>query len=76
VPRLYVALRASGLEFNHVLLGAQEQPWDYAVTEWEGGIGFFIDRDVLVKLVRRETRIHGGTHPKDNLSVLQLVVAY
>ena len=76
MPRLYAALRASGLEFSNVLLGTLEQPWDYAVTEWEGGVGFFIDRDVLLKLVRRETRIHGGTMPKDNLTVLQLVVAY
>ena len=75
-PRLYAALRLSGLKFNDVVLEQVEQPWDYDVTEWEGGFGYFIERDVLLKLVRRETRIHGGTFPKDNLSVLELVVAY
>jgi len=76
IPRLYAALRLSGLDFGTALLGGSERPWDYDVTEWEGGLGYFLDRDILVKLVRRETRIHGGTWPKDNLTVLQLVVAY
>ena len=59
-----------------MLIGVIQQPWDYNLIEWEGGLGFFIDRDVLLKAVRRETRTRGGSRPKDNLSVLQLVVAY
>jgi len=76
LPRLYVALRVGGLRFGNVLLGADVRPWDYDVTEWEAGVGYFLDRDVVVKLVRRETRIQGGSMPKDNLTVLQLAVAY
>ncbi len=76
MPRLYLALRLSGMHFGEALLGGTEQPWDYDVTEFEGGLGYFLYKDVLLKLVRRETRIHGGTMPKDNLTVLQLVVAY
>ncbi len=76
MPRLYVALRMSGLQFGNVMLSQQEQPWDYNVTELEGGLGYFLERDVLFKLVRRETRTYGGTQPKDGLTVLQLVVAY
>ena len=76
LPRIYLALRISGLQFGDALLGQAVQPWDYNVTEWEGGAGYFIDRDVLIKLVRRETRIAGGSRPKDNLTVLQLTVAY
>ena len=76
LPRLYVALRVSGLHFGDAQLGQVTQPWDYDVVEWEGGVGYFLDRDVLLKLVRRETRIQGGTWPKDNLTALQLVVAY
>ena len=76
MPRLYAALRVSGLEFGAVTFGGIQQPWDYDLIEWEGGFGFFIDRDVLLKAVRRETRIRGGSNPKDNLTVLQLVVAY
>ncbi len=76
MPRLYAAIRLSGLDFGNVLLGGTVQPWDYDVTEWEGGLGYFLDKDVLLKVVRRESRIHGGTFPKDNLTVVQLVVAY
>lgn len=76
LPRVYLALRVSGLRFGNVVLGAIDQPWDYNVTEWEGGCGYFVDRNVLVKLVRRETRIQGGTFPKDNLTALQLAVSY
>jgi hypothetical protein len=76
VPRLYGAFRVSGLHFGDAPLGQGEQRWDYDTTEWEGGIGFFVEKDVLLKIVRRETRISGGTRPKDNLTVMQLVVAY
>ena len=76
MPRLYAALRVSGLTFGNATLGASTGPWDYDMIEWEGGLGYFIDRDVLLKAVRRETRTRGGTSPKDNLTALQLVVAY
>lgn len=76
MPRIYLALRLSGLRFGDALLQQTVQPWDYNVTELEGGVGYFIDRDVLFKLVRRETRIDGGSRPKDSLTVLQLTVAY
>ncbi len=76
MPRLYLALRASGLQFGRAVLQKVLQRWDSNVTEWEGGVGYFLDKDVLLKLVRRETRIWGGTFPRDNLTVLQLVVAY
>ncbi len=76
MPRLYGALRLSGLRFGNALLSGTDQPWDYDVTEWEGGLGYFLYKDVLLKFVRRETRTHGGSMPKDNLTALQIVVAY
>jgi hypothetical protein len=76
IPRLSVALRVSGLRFGNVLLGSVNQPWDDNVIEWEGGLGYFLDRDVVVKLVRRETRTQGASSPKDHLTVLQIAVAY
>jgi hypothetical protein len=76
MPRLYAALRFSGLQFGNIRTGGIDEPWDYDLVEWEGGFGYFIDKDVLLKAVRRETRIRGGSGPKDNLSVIQLVVSY
>jgi hypothetical protein len=76
LPRLYVALRVSGLRFGDVLLWSLYQMWDDNVTEWEGGLGYFLDRNVLVKLVRRESRIQSPAAPKDHLTALQLAVSY
>jgi len=75
IPRLWAALRVSGLRFGNVLLGSVDQPWDDNVIEWEGALGYFLYRDVVVKLVRRETRIQGASSPKDHLTVLQIAVA-
>jgi hypothetical protein len=76
IPRLFVALRVGGLRFGDVQLGPAVQPWDYDVDEFEGSLGYFLDRDVLCKVVRRETRTHGGTRPKDSMTVAQIVVAF
>jgi len=76
IPRLYVAVRVNGLRFNQVSLGGATRTWDYDVTEWEGGVGYFVEHNVVFKLVRRETRTSGGTHPKDNLSVLQVALEF
>ncbi len=76
IPRLYAAVRLNGMHFGDTRLGQVEQPWDYDVTEWEAGLGYFLDKDVLLKAIRRETRTLGGKRPKDNLNVLQLVVAF
>lgn len=75
LPGFYLALRSSGLRFADALLEGINQPWDYNVTEWECAAGYFIDRDVLLKLVRGETRTLGGSNPKDNFTALQLAVA-
>ena len=76
LPRLYAALRVSGLRFGNVLLSSVTGPWDDDVTEWEGGLGYFLDRNVLVKLVRRESRIQSPAAPRDHLTALQLAVSY
>jgi hypothetical protein len=76
VPRLYVALRNSGLVFQKADLGGMQQRWDYNVTEWEGGIAYFVARNTVLKAIRRETRTYGGSKPKDSLTVLQLAVAF
>lgn len=76
VPRFYGAVRVSGLSFDDVQLAGLQQRWDFNVTEWEGGVGYFIERNVVGKVVRRETRISGGSRPKDNLTALQLAVQF
>jgi hypothetical protein len=76
IPRLYLAARFGRLRFNNVLLNGTSQLWDYPVASLEAGFGYFIDRNALIKLVRRETRIDGGTHPRDNVTALQFAVSF
>lgn len=76
MPRVYAALRVNGLQFENVQYGGYSMRWDYNVAEVEAGLGYFIDRNVLFKLVRRETRTYGGTYPKDNLTVGELAVSF
>jgi hypothetical protein len=75
LPGLYLAARSSGLRFGEATLEGIRQTWDYNVTEWDFAAGYFVDRNVLLKLVRTETRTWGGTNPNDNLTAFQLVVA-
>ena len=76
LPRLYAALRVNGLQFDIVQFGSYAERWDDNVAEVEAGLGYFIERNVLLKLVRRETRTYGGTYPKDNLTVGELAVSF
>ncbi len=75
-PRFYTAARVSGLIFSKLDLGSTNPRWDNNVYEVEAGIGIYIDRNTLIKIVRRETRTPEviGTH--DNLTVIQLAVAF
>lgn len=76
VPRFYTAARVSGLRFSQLDLEDISRRWDYDMLEVEAGIGYYLDRNTLVKVVRRETRTLGTTDPHDNLTVLQLAVAF
>lgn len=75
-PRFYTAARVGGLIFSKLDLGASNSPWDNNVFEVEAGIGVHLDRNTLVKLVRRETRAPDVTGTRDNLTVLQLAVSF
>jgi hypothetical protein len=75
-PRFYTAARVSGLVFSRLELGGLTPRWDNNVIEMEGGVGYHLDRNTLVKLVRRETQTLEVTGPKDNLTVLQLAVSF
>lgn len=76
VPRWYAALRASGLRFSQHDFDGTTRRWDYDMLEVEGGIGVFLARNTVMKVVRRETRTLGVTDPQDNLTVIQLAVAF
>jgi len=75
VPRSTEPFGVSGLHFGDAPLGQGEQRWDYDTTEWEGGSGSLWRRTCCEDRQARDEDF-GGTRPKDNLTVMQLVVAY
>jgi hypothetical protein len=75
-PRFYTAARVSGLMFSRLDLEGISPRWDNNLIEIEAGVGYHLDRNSLVKLVRRETRTLEVTGPHDNLTVLQLSVSF
>jgi hypothetical protein len=75
-PRFYTAARVSGLIFSKLDLGGTNPRWDNNVLEIEAGIGIHLDRNTLLKIVRRETRTPEVTGTHDNLTVLQLAVSF
>jgi hypothetical protein len=76
IPRLYTAARVSGLIFSRLDLESISPRWDNNMIEVEAGVGYHLDRNALVKLVRRETRTLEVTGPRDNLTVLQFAVSF
>ena len=76
LPRFYLAARVSGLTFSQLDLNGVSTRWDNNVMEAEAGVGYSLDKDTIVKLVRRETRTLGVTGPRDNLTVIQLAVGF
>ncbi|HCA80956.1 MAG TPA: hypothetical protein DEP53_14605 [Bacteroidetes bacterium] len=76
VPRFYTAVRVGGLLFSKVQLGSATLRWDHDVFEVEAGIGYHLERNTLLKIVRRETMTPEVTGTHDNLTVLQLAVSF
>ncbi|MCX6145115.1 MAG: hypothetical protein NTZ35_18080 [Ignavibacteriales bacterium] len=76
IPRFYTAVRVGGLVFSRLSLESASPRWDNNILEVEAGVGYYIDRNTLAKLVRRETRTLEVTGPRDNLTVLQLAVSF
>jgi hypothetical protein len=75
-PRFYTAARVSGMIFSRMELEGVNPRWDNNLVEVEAGVGYHLDRNTLVKVVRRETRTLEVTGPRDNLTVLQLAVSF
>ena len=62
--------------FSRFTYGTSTPRWDNNVYEVEAGIGYHLDRNTILKIVRRETRTPEVIGTKDNLTVLQLAVSF
>jgi hypothetical protein len=62
-PRIYVAARADRLGFSDITgeaFPAEPAPWDAPVTRLEGGGGYYLQRNLVVRAVAQWNRRHGG----------------
>ncbi len=75
-PRWFIAARVNQLLFSNINVDGTEQRWDHNVLRVEGGIGFAIDRNTLVKAVYKETTIYGHERNSNSMFALQLVTSF
>jgi hypothetical protein len=75
-PRWYAAARINQLFFSTVPVGTSEQRWDHDVAQIEGGLGFAIDRNTLVKFVLKETVLFGAERISNSMFTMQLVARF
>lgn len=85
-PRVYVAMRAGGLQFGSISglvtsYNFRSAPysgnWDKDVFRLEGAVGYRIERDLLVKVCYQVNRTYGvPIDPADNVLAVQTVLSY
>jgi hypothetical protein len=59
-PRLYVAARFDSLGFSEVTGTRATLPWDAPVTRIEAGVGYTIQRNLLLKISHQYNQRDGG----------------
>ena len=73
-PGLYVASRVDHLGFSAITGTGRTLPWDAPVTRIEAGLGYSLQRNLLLKVAYQHNRRDGGRLEKnDNFPAAQLV---
>lgn len=73
-PGLYVAARYDTLGFSEVTGRQGTLPWDAPVTRFETGIGYSLQRNLLLKVAYQRNRRDGGNlKPKGDYVAAQVV---
>jgi hypothetical protein len=75
-PRWFVAGRVNQLIFSDISHDGENVGWDHDVLQFEGGIGYAIDRNTLVKAVVKETLVYGSTRIRNTQAAIQLVTGF
>jgi hypothetical protein len=73
IPGVHVAVRAEHLGFSTIAAGAGREPWDGPVTRYELGIGWAVQRNVIIKGSWQRNRREAGRVRHDSLGAAQLV---
>ena len=72
-PGLYVAARLDHLGFGQIAAAGRMQSWDAPVTRVEGGAGYSIERNLLLKITGQVNRRDGGRTRNAVMAAGQLV---
>src|SRR5581483_6378297 len=72
-PGLYAAGRIDRLAFSEVNGSALRESWDAPVPRWDAGVGYSIDRNLLVKVEYQHNVRDGGRVRRLSLTAAQLV---
>ncbi len=72
-PRLYVAARLDHLGFNDVVGSSGPQTWDAPVTRVEAGVGYSLQRNLLLKLSVQHDSRDGGRVTHETFPTAQIV---
>jgi hypothetical protein len=72
-PGLYIAARLDHLGFAQIAAAGRMQSWDAPVTRVEGGAGYSIERNLLLKITGQVNRRDGGRTRNAVMAAGQLV---
>lgn len=72
-PGLYAAARLDRLTFNDIVGSRGPRSWEAPVTRLETGIGYLLQRNLLLKLVYQHNDRDGGRVPVVSIGAGQLV---
>lgn len=75
-PRWFVSARINQLLFSDITVDGTDYRWDHDVLRIEGGLGYAIDRNTLVKFVFHETMVYAAEQSSNSTFALQLVARF
>ena len=78
-PRLYAAIRYDQMIFDKIDDGTgtgHRETWDYDVIRVEGGFGYKVTKDVILKLVQRGYRFNGNHYLDEDTTALQMAIMF
>ncbi len=74
IPQWYLAARGGAIRFSTIDFGGNQgtESWDYPLDRYEFGVGYHIDRRMVVKLVIQDTRSSVAEELNDTIVAIQI----
>lgn len=77
-PQWYLAARGEGIRFSSVNFGQNmgKESWDYPLNRYEFGLGYHIDRNIIVKMIFQITQSSSAKELQDTIGAIQLSASF